>query len=61
MADSVEAQTQPKTLPIADRALRMWLEGKDIEDGKPILVQFEFRDHLPGATYRGVPLSGDAL
>jgi hypothetical protein len=42
----------PHVLPVADRALRMWLEAHGIEDGKPVFVKFEFRDHLPGATYR---------
>jgi hypothetical protein len=52
---------EPHVLPVADRALVMWLQAHGIEDGKPVFVQFEFRDHEPGATYLGIPLTGTLL
>jgi hypothetical protein len=48
---------EPHILPIADKALVIWLKAHNIPDGKPILVQFEFRDNEPGATYLGIPLN----
>ena len=55
-AGGFKIQLQPYIIPIADYALVTWLIAHGVEEGKPMLVQFEFRHDKPGATYRGMPL-----